>query len=265
MIPGRALLAVLVFAWVPASAAQDCLDCHREQAEEFSRTVMARAAANPVFQAEWAAGGKDPACLGCHAPSGGQGLGCVDCHGTGEHPYAPVAVPQVCARCHDAPGEATVRTFRASLAARAGKTCLDCHLAEGKGHHAFRGASDAGFLSGAARVRLMMRGDTLLTIVDHRAGHGFPGGTTGRAVWLVVRGVDRQGLAVWEETKRFGWLTDGHSWQDHTLGPDRNGMLEVQSPQRDGAVAVDARLLYSRQVRNQPGGEELSRATMILH
>lgn len=256
--------ALLVLAWGAARAAEDCGDCHRGQAEEFARTTMARAAINPAFRAEWAEGGHDGACLGCHAPSGGQGVACADCHGGGNHPYAAVPVPGACARCHDAPGEATVRTYRASLAARAGKTCLDCHLGENAGHHAIRGASDPTFLHGIAQVRLALSGNVLVAAIRHSAGHALPGGTTGRAVWLVLRGLGVDGTTVWEERRRYGWLTDGRTWQDHTLAPDHGAIIEIENPERNAAISVEARLLYSRRPTAEPEGEELSRATMTL-
>ncbi|OJX78601.1 hypothetical protein [Magnetospirillum sp. 64-120] len=245
----------------------DCSDCHRSVAESFSRSAMSRAAINPVFLAEWRDKGHDPACLGCHAPSTAAGVACVDCHGPGGHPYAPVAVPDTCGRCHDAPGEVTVRSFRDSSAARNGKTCLDCHLG-GNQSHVFIGPSDPAYLRDVASLRLALAGDRLMVAIRHRAGHSLPGGTTGRAAWLVVQGRDGAGAITWQERRRFGWLNAESVWQDNTLPPDRGVMIEIENPGLADSVEVTARLLYSRRAGVEPdsgtGFQELSRATMIL-
>lgn len=258
---------LLIAGDAAAEGKDECSDCHRVAAERFSRSAMSRAAINPVFLAEWRDKGNDPACLDCHAPSAATGVVCVDCHGQGGHPYAPVAVPDACARCHDAPGEATVRSFRESLAARNGKTCLDCHL-DGNQSHAFVGPSDPAFLRDVAQVRLALVEDGLVVTIRHRAGHSLPGGTTGRSAWLVVQGRSVDGGIIWEERRRFGWLSNGSVWQDNTLPPDRGVMIEIENPRRNGAVEVGAHLLYSRQAGWEPDGgtgfQELSRATMIL-
>lgn len=264
------VIVTVVLAGVPAQADEDCAPCHRVHAEEFAQTAMARSAATPAFQKEWAEANSDKACLACHAPSGRLGVACRDCHGGGEHPFASVAIPDACGRCHDAPGESTVRMFKGSNAARSGITCLDCHLEAGQGHHAFRGTSDPAFLQNVATVQLALADERLIVSIRHLAGHGLPGGTTGRAVWLVLRGLDLNGRTVWIERHRFGWRNDGSGWQDRSLAPDRATMVEIEAPGRDGTVAVEARLLYGRQPATKPAGEatagfeELSRAAISL-
>lgn len=263
------LILVVVLAGLPALADEDCASCHRPQAEEFAQTAMARAASTPTFLKEWAEAKSDKACLTCHSPSGGAGIACRDCHGGDGHPYAAVAVPDVCAQCHDAPGESTVRMFKTSLAARNGATCLDCHLDAGRGRHAFRGASDPSFLRNVATVQLAFSGERLIASIHHTAGHSLPGGTTGRAVWLVLRGFGISGEQVWEERRRFGWRNNGQGWEDSSLAPDVTSAVEIETPQRNGATSVEARLLYGRQPASKPRGvglgfEELSKATMVL-
>ncbi|TAN64896.1 MAG: hypothetical protein EPN20_07920 [Magnetospirillum sp.] len=260
---------MVILAGLPALAAEDCVECHRSQADEFAQTAMARAAATPSFLKEWADANSDRSCVACHSPSGSPGIGCPDCHGSDGHPYSAVAVPDACARCHDAPGESTVRMFKISLAARSGTTCLDCHLEAGRGPHAFRGPSDSSFLRNVATIHLVMGEGRLIVSMRHTAGHALPGGTTGRAVWLVLRGLDARGSQVWDERHRFGWLNDGRGWQDHTLAPDHGTIVEVEAPERNGAATVEARLLYGRQPATKPGSpsasfEELSRAIITL-
>lgn len=258
---GRLLLTLALLGFLlPSLAAPDapdresrpCADCHAAIVQTFAATRMARSAAGKVFRQEWVDQGSPTACLTCHVPSGGIGLTCADCHGTAGHPYPRLQVPDICARCHDAPGESTVRRFRESPAALQGKDCLDCHLPPGgaKVGHGFRGPSVPGFLGGVARLRLSLRqepdaGTIALIQISHRAGHALPGGTTGRAVWLVVSGLDAEGSEVWRETSRFGWERHGENeWQDRTLPPGPSTLVESAVPTHAGATRLRAELWY---------------------
>jgi len=268
-------------AWAPATFAgeqprspqQDregrpCVECHQAIVLAFGETRMAQAAVGTEFLAEW--NGKDrPAyCMSCHAPSGGKGLGCADCHGTGPHPYLKLEAPGVCAACHDAPGESTVRRFLAGPAARRGKNCLDCHLpgTAPELDHRFQGPSVAGFLDQVAKVRILLRrepssGTTAVIQVTHRAGHALPGGTTGRSVWLVAKGLKSDGTEAWTEHVRFGWEHDPEEgWVDRTLLPGRGAVIELPWPEGDGAVKLRAELLY----RFRPGGLEVPDPRAVL-
>ncbi|MBF0267725.1 MAG: hypothetical protein HQL44_03945 [Alphaproteobacteria bacterium] len=235
---------------------------------------MANAARSDDFITEWKEAGNNPDCLSCHAPSGGDGVVCVDCHGSGPHPYERVKVPQICARCHDAPGESTLRRHKASLAAQRKLDCLSCHVKPGGPSHAFLGATTPQFLVGAARLHLALRQEggrqILLAAVRPKTGHALPGGTTGRSVWLVVKGLGGEDNSLrWRESWRFGWLKgpDG-SWEETTLAPDIGANLEIDEPGRAGAERVEAELVY----RFRPGPFEepdprqvtISRTQMIL-
>lgn len=234
-----------------AGEASYCPDCHQKEQLEFERSRMAVAADTADFISEWQ--GKER-CLACHAPSGGRGLVCRDCHGDSGHPYAKLATPQVCARCHDAPGELTVRSFLQSSAASRERGCLACHLPkEGDGHD-FIGPTRAGFLNGVARLRLSLRrdvgGDSLLVRIGHRAGHALPGGTTGRSVWLVVETFARGNRRLAKSLYRFGWYHDATlGWQDWTLPPGPGKVIEIPIKKGADAVLIEARLIY----RFRPG------------
>lgn len=218
---------------------------------------MADAASGTDFLAEWDKAGRPDWCGNCHAPSGGRGLVCADCHGTGPHPYPKLQAPGICARCHDAPGESTVRRFLAGPAARRGEDCLTCHLPDPApgADHAFQGPTVPGFLDGAATVRVFLRaeesgGATAVLQIRHRAGHALPGGTTGRSVWLLARGLNGDGEEAWTETVRFGWEHHpDRGWLDRTLPPGRPAVIELPGPRRGGAVRLRAELWY----RFQPG------------
>jgi hypothetical protein len=67
--------------------AQSCEDCHPLQQRQFQHSVMARAASSQAFLDEQSRSAQPGACLRCHAPLGGEGVTCVDCHGAGPHPY----------------------------------------------------------------------------------------------------------------------------------------------------------------------------------
>ncbi|MBF0354861.1 MAG: hypothetical protein HQL43_06455 [Alphaproteobacteria bacterium] len=268
-----AAMAICLLAAWPSWADQDCAACHVEAALQFSDTAMAKAALSDDFTKEWGLSGKSPDCLSCHAPSKKAGIGCIDCHGIGAHPYARLSVPEVCARCHDAPGESTVRSHRVSLARRQGLNCLSCHLKSPKESHAFVGATDSRILKNAAKLHLALRREAdkqmLVVAVRPQTGHALPGGTTGRSVWLTVKGMDLNKSVRWMETKRFGWLVaaDGR-WEDATLAPDIGVSLDLADPGRKGAVQVEAELIY----RFRPGSLEepdsrqvtISRASMPL-
>lgn len=246
-----------------------CAECHEPIADAFAGTRMAGAASGRDFLTEWATKGKPDGCLSCHAPSGGQGLGCADCHGSGGHPYPRVQVPDACARCHDAPGENTVRGFLEGPAPARGQDCLTCHLPDSSRaeDHRFQGPSTSGFLSGVARVRAFLRrarggGTTAIIQVTHRAGHALPGGTTGRSVWLVMRGLRADGADAWRETARFGWEHHpDRGWLDRTLPAGKPALLEILQPDRRGAVRLRAELWY--RFRAGPLEELDQRAVML--
>lgn len=227
-----------------------CEGCHVEAAAAFGRSAMSRAASTPTFLAEWKHKGEDKACLACHAPSGGAGVQCRDCHGGGDHPFSKLDVPNVCARCHDAPGELTVRSFLQSQALKDGYGCLDCHAeSQGGDVHDIAGPSRAKFLTGVGRLRVSVatgpQGDVAVVSISHSAGHALPGGTSGRAVWLVVEGVDDVGVTVWRALTRFGWehASDG-SWTDKTLKPNRTAIVEIGDLHRAGARKLRTSLVY---------------------
>ncbi len=236
---------------------ETCVDCHKKAQDEFKHSRMAVAAQTMTFIKEWQAKGKDKKCLNCHAPSGGDGVACIDCHDSGEHPYPNLKIPQVCARCHDAPGEVTVRSYQGSPAARQGKDCLDCHLQGERSGHDFTGPSRPGFLQDAASLNISMRDDedglTALILVRHNAGHALPGGTTGRAVWLLVEEMDREGELINKTRFRFGWQHDSNNdWQNQTLPPGSGKVVEVPMSGSEISGTVHATLIY----RFQPGGLE---------
>jgi len=253
----RAWLAVVLFGltWSGAlageSAQLSCEDCHVEAATAFGRSAMSRAASMPTFLAEWKREGEDAACFGCHAPSGGAGVQCRDCHGEGDHPFSKLSVPEICARCHDAPGELTVRSFFQSQAFKDGAKCLDCHTKDQSGDlHGFAGPSRrVGFLAGVARLRASVaarpQGDVAVVSISHSAGHALPGGTSGRAVWLVVEGIDDAGGSAWRVLTRFGWEhAPDEGWTNKTLQPDRVAIVEIGDLHRAGAQRLRASLVY---------------------
>lgn len=244
---------------VPPGAGETshCPDCHQQEHETFQRSRMAVAARTPDFLREWAGKGRVERCLACHAPSGGEGVACQDCHGDTGHPYPRLETPRVCARCHDAPGELTVRSYWQSPAARRGERCLDCHLADTGSGHDFEGPMRAGFLEGIARLRLSLRrddgGDTLLIGISHKAGHALPGGTTGRSVWLVVETLTPGGRILASYVYRFGWYHDtSEGWRDRTLSPGPGKVIEIPLEGATEAASIEARLIY----RFQPGSLE---------
>ena len=254
----------------PPKEGRPCTECHPTISRAFSTTRMAHAAASADFVTEWNANGRAAYCIRCHAPSGGEGLVCADCHGPGPHPYPRVPVPQVCSHCHDAPGENTVRSFLSSPAAGRNEDCLSCHLESDTGgpDHAFRGPLTPGFLDDVARVRVFLRRDspgvtTAVLQITHKAGHALPGGTTGRSVWLTVEGFRRDDTVAWRESIRFGWEHHpGEGWFDRTLPAGRPVVLELPNAARNQADHLRATLWY----RFRAGPlEDHDPRTVLLH
>lgn len=262
---------LLWLMWLPCLAAAEsqstppgpgepshCPDCHRQEHEAFQRSLMAIAASTADFLREWEGKGRTERCLTCHAPSGGKGVECRDCHGDAGHPYPRLDTPQVCARCHDAPGELTVRSYEQSSAARRGERCSDCHLPPAGDSHDFIGPQRSGFMTGVARLRLSLRRDeksyTLLVKITHRAGHAMPGGTTGRSVWLLVDTLAKEGRRLSRSALRFGWTHDtDQGWQDMTLPPGPGKVIEIPLKADVEAASIEASLIY----RFQPGPLEV--------
>jgi len=253
----RFCLAVSLIVALPlkAVAVSDCSDCHPDQAASFSRSAMAGAATSDSFVAEQSTVSRPLRCLRCHAPSGAAGVACVDCHDAGPHPYPRVKQPETCGKCHDAPGENTVRSFRSSPAAASGRRCSDCHaMDEGRFSHDFRGPTRSGFLQGIASLRAFLRFDpeNLFAIVriQHRAGHALPGGTTGRSVWLQVQGRDQAGKRIWEKNYRFGWERQADGlWLDKTLSPGAPTLVELPLAKASRLRSLRLELIY----RFRPG------------
>ena len=224
-----------------------CANCHPQVAADYARSPMASAATGPEFQAEWAAAGFDPGCRDCHAPRGGGGVGCRACHRGAVHQALTPQVPGVCATCHDAPGESTLRSHARSPAARAQVGCTDCHAGGTTGHR-FDGPATPGFLAGAATLRAVWTGapqPALQVEIRHRAGHALPGGSTGRAVWLLAEGLDREGEKTWQARRRFGWWRhpDG-TLREATLPPGRATWTRFQPLGRKDTVAIRLSLVF---------------------
>lgn len=263
---------LLWLIWLPGLAAAEpqsappgpgqpshCPDCHQQAYESFRRSRMAVAARTPDFLREWESKRRAARCLACHAPGGGEGVECGDCHGDTGHPYPQLETPGVCARCHDAPGELTVRSYRQSPSQRRGEGCLDCHLPPAGDSHDFAGPQRSGFMQGVARLHLSLRrdeeGDALLVRISHRAGHALPGGTTGRSVWLLVDTLAQEGHRLAAYAYRFGWMHDSNrGWQDWTLPPGSGKVIEIPLKGNTEASSIEARLIY----RFQPGPLEVA-------
>lgn len=254
---GCLALALLALAPLSLSAAETpaCSDCHPQQADRFSRSAMAAAATTRAFLDEQSSAARPQRCLLCHSPGGGSGVACTDCHDTGSHPYPRLDQVMVCGRCHDGPGENTVRSFLHSPAAASGRQCTDCHAVEaGRFSHDFRGPTRSGFLQGVASLRAFLRfgagGAVVLVRIRHRAGHALPGGTTGRAVWLRIQGMDGEGTTRLERQWRFGRerQEDGR-WLDHTLPPGAPVVVELPLEPVSGLRRLHLELIY----RFRPG------------
>lgn len=225
-----------------------CDGCHLASSDEYRRSRMAVSAITPAFLREWQTRDRAATCLACHAPSGAPGVGCKDCHRGDGHPFGKVADPGVCAGCHEAPGEITLRSYHSSVAAQKGELCADCHLEPDRSGHEFLGPYTPGFLDRKAFLGVSLRRDagrqTAIFDIRHRAGHALPGGTTGRAVWLSVEIFDASGQLAARHIHRFGWFFDpDRGWHDNTLPPDARTVVELPLGP-ESAATLRAELIY---------------------
>ena len=117
-------------------AAGSCEGCHAEQHAQWSASRHATAPSNPLFLASFELHRERRWCLTCHVPKAGA-VGCTSCHLPGTAHGAKVDAA-VCAGCHDfdvpkelhvaeGPMQNTWDEWRASPAARDGRTCASCH------------------------------------------------------------------------------------------------------------------------------------------
>jgi hypothetical protein len=244
----RTVAALVVLTWSvlgQALADDACRPCHERQAVEFAASAMAGAAQSVDFEREQS-GGDRAACRACHAPSADRGVTCRDCHPGDPHGERTAPTTVLCARCHDAPGESTLRAYAVSSARRSGLDCRDCHSRQGRDHSFIGPTAHPDFLNGVARLRLQVKGAAggmLVAQISHRTGHRLPGGTTGRSVWLRLQGMAAGRQPTWRQDVRFGWET-GVEWQDHSIMPDKPVTIVIENAIRDGTRRVEATLVY---------------------
>tara|TARA_R110002167_G_scaffold213760_8_gene418387 strand:+ start:527 stop:1372 length:846 start_codon:yes stop_codon:yes gene_type:complete len=218
-------------AAAPDNAKSDCAQCHPFEVQTYQQSAMSRAAQTTSFKAQWQNAGHLDTCLDCHAPSNNQGVNCNDCHGESIHLNQATMDSNVCARCHDAALENTYRHYRRRPTALSEARCIDCHMRPsplGVDHY-FRGLDSPDLLAEAVTLRWLIpdtREPTIQLFIKNQTAHAIPGGTSGRALWLLIKShrVD------WRALQRFGWLqTEQKLWVDHSLPPGVN-RLEFQIP-----------------------------------
>lgn len=248
-----------------AEITDDCVACHVQQQASYARSQMAQAASTAGFLQEWQDNQFANSCLNCHSPSRTGGVVCADCHGADVHNANADVEIAVCARCHDAPGENTLRSYRTSPAASRGIHCASCHLDVKRSGHEFIGPSSAGFMRDVMKLRLSVKKQhaalNALVQIRHSAGHALPGGSTGRAVWLLFAAYDEHCHLIHSEHARFGWLyaADG-AMQDYSLPAGKSTVVEFSVAQPEKVAAVRVSMLY----RFVAGTLEIRDARQIL-
>jgi len=163
---------------------------------------------------------------------------------------------EFCARCHqfgdgDGPKvngkflENTVEEWRASRAAREGKTCQGCHMPDRR--HAFRGIHDADtvrsgvrwtFSTGWSGNRLQGR----LTLTNTDTGHAFPSYVVPE-VWMRIELVDQLGVGTLVAEKLIGRqaVVEQGQWRelsDTRLLQDETATLTYSGVPPPGATAI---------------------------
>ena len=208
------------FLWVTnLPAADDCVDCHPRETASYRQSAMAQATFSSAYQLEQQQQGDPSRCLVCHGPTASSGVTCSDCHeAPHQHRSAAAYGESVCGRCHDAPLENTLRHYRVYRVNHPETLCQDCHLPNIRvGDHRFMGVGSELLRGRAVRGSGLIdrAAGKLRLVIDNLSGHGIPGGTSGRSLWLVA-----YTAAGPVPLHRWGWLQDRQgAWLDHGLPP----------------------------------------------
>jgi hypothetical protein len=110
-----------------------CVECHQEEAEEWSSSSHAQALTDPEFHEEWESLGSPESCLSCHTTGYDNvtkgfevtEVSCEACHGPGDTMERDTSV-ELCAECHSGPYP-TYEEWVNSGPAHGAAECLTCH------------------------------------------------------------------------------------------------------------------------------------------
>ena len=261
---------------LPSIAA--CGGCHRDEFDEWSRSLHARAWTNANVRSA-TQGFEKKSCRPCHSPepvltSGldraplfrdfnqADGVHCLSCHGLADGvaasrtiedaPCRPRFDPRLrradlCYPCHQ-PTHGAFDEYVRSDAFELGLTCADCHMqirASGIGHdHGPNGGLNADFVRRAVHWTAELDGDDVLVTVRNRAGHRFPGEIPSRSFLIETTfpGEAPQRTTLRKPHKR-------EARDDDRLEPDEERVFRFrpadqhEQPDRDGTGAR-VRLLF---------------------
>ena len=280
-----------------------CEKCHMDVYEEWSASGHSRAWTSPTVQAEMAKQpDKGESCARCHAPGSltdrapGElpvarsddrelGVNCVTCHVSSDKKYhgplpsqghGGVVVHEEyrravwCKSCHGHPeaNEAhdQFTSYSSSPAARAGRTCQECHMRPVerqlvksrrplKGvqppqpcrRHDFAAILEDGLVADAAQLELRVEGGSLRCAITPHDGHHLPAGE-GREVQLSIRFLDAAGATKGSHSEVYS-QSGGNA-----LPPGRTTVVEAALPA--GATAASAELEVVRPVTDGRSTEE---------
>ncbi len=265
------------------SSAQ-CKFCHPEVYREWEQSWHAKAWTDPEVR-KLSNDFRNQACLSCHVPRPvletglGQrvlprttrlkeGVGCLSCHldgrgrirGTRDAPTAPcspvkspaLGTNALCAPCHNQ--HFTHDQWKASPAAKEGKTCDTCHmlpalrrLPDGttmKGwSHVFPGSHHPKFIRGAVSMKVKKEGGKIrITVKNVFAGHNFPTDSRHRASDVLVRYLEKGKWTPWERVARFRQPYREEPGPNTQIPAGETRLFRVAPPK--GAVKAQVRLDY---------------------
>ncbi len=226
------------------SSAQ-CRFCHPEVYKEWEESWHSKAWTDPEVR-KLSNDFRNQACLSCHVPRPvletgldqrvlprttrlKEGVGCLTCHmdaqgrirGSRDVPTAPcspvksaaLGTNALCAPCHNQ--HHTHDQWKASPAAKEGKTCNTCHmlpalrrLPDGttmKGwSHVFPGSHHPAFIHGAVSLKVKKeKGKIRVTVTNLFAGHNYPTDSRHRASDVLVRFLEKGKWGKWIRVARF--------------------------------------------------------------
>jgi hypothetical protein len=230
-------------------ANQDCLDCH-VPLPVFETGIGQRVLPRELHREQ----GVD--CLACHALPQTAGGG-VAARRDLDAPCRPRAraelhAPEHCGGCHDQHG--TIGQWRASPAAAAGRSCVDCHMSKdpltGKPSHRMPGGSSLELVRSAVALAGSFDGSRWIArVTNHGAGHNFPTDERSRAgdvFWRpLVAAADASGQPAWRHVHRFrSPYRHETGLVDTTLPAGQSGEYEISV--EAGTSAIEIALFYKR-------------------
>ncbi len=238
-----------------AEDTRSCMACHAPLAEQTQAFETARRQGNAALPSAQGLAAAGNSCGGCHlrqyrhyGPPDRRSNAVGPTPSTDPHGGAirtkAFESSDFCGACHQFPQnlaingkplENTLAEWRASPAARSGKTCQSCHMPERR--HLWRGIHDAAMVRSGVQARFSAQpGQAVFRLINSGVGHAFPTYVTPKAVLTGVA-LDISGHVIAGSEKHIviqrqvAFTGDvWHEISDSRLLPDQSATLSVPWP-----------------------------------